>query len=508
MVTKAKNSLSKTFHIGDFDFIYKKFGFSSAPVYAKKIIDVFNKNNSIILIPGGFVRDVLLNKTPSDIDFATNLNPDEIEKLLKQKLKGEYKKIELQGKIFGVIRIVFNNGENYEIATFRKDGKYSDGIHPDNVELIQSVEQDAKRRDFTINALFYNRIDGNIIDYVGGLEDIKKRKLKFVGIPEQRINEDKSRIIRYVRFLLQTGFIGDKPSEKTIIKLAYKINVVPHELVKKELDKIIKIVNSGKMLETLDKLNLLKNIFPEIKNLENAKQGPPHHMEGNVFRHTKMVCENLPENADSILKWVGIFHDIGKPEARKETIKNKEKKISFLDHETIGIEKTKPILRRLKFSRHEAKQIIWFIKNHLIVFDEYFLYIQNNNLKKAKEKITKSLKKLINGSSEKLVGDLMNLALADIRGSISLYENKDEKYMKIIFSCLDDAKNIISIENKKGIDIKSTVDGKFIMKYLGIKSGKTVGKIKNQIIKQLSDKTFESRGQLQKEFEKILEKLK
>lgn len=508
MVTKIKNSLSKTFHIGDFDFIYKKFGFSSAPIYAKKIIDLFNKNNSIILISGGFARDVLLNKSFSDIDFATNLNPDEIEKLLKQEFKSEYKKIELQGKTFGVIRIVFNNGENYEIATFRKDGKYSDGIHPDNVELIQNAEQDAKRRDFTINALFYNPIDANIVDYVGGLEDIKKRKLKFVGDPKHRIQEDKSRIIRYVRFLLQTGFTGDRLSEKAIINLSDKINVVPRELVKKELDKIIKIVNSGKMLEILDKLNLLKNIFPEIKKLESAKQGPPYHMEGDVFRHTKMVCENLPKNADPILKWVGIFHDIGKPESKKEIIKNKERKISFLDHEKIGIEKTKPILRRLKFSKQETKQIIWFIKNHLIVFDEYFLYIQNNNLKNAKEKITKSLKKLINESSEKVVFDLMSLALADIKGSIPLFENKDEKYMKIIFSCLEDAKKIISIENKKGIDIKSTVDGKFIMEYLGIKSGKTVGKIKNQIIKQLSDKKFESNGQLQKEFEKILEKLK
>ncbi len=493
----------KILHVGNLNKIFQKFNLS-APCGAKKIIEIFKKNNSQILIPGGFVRDILLKEIPHDIDFATDLSPDEIQNLLEKELSGEYKKLELQGKTFGVIRIVMTSGENYEIATFRKDGKYSDGIHPDNVELIDNACEDAQRRDFTMNALFYNPISGNIVDYVGGLSDIENKKLKFVGNASERIEEDKSRMLRYLRFLLKTNFSSEKSDVDTIKNYAHEIKNIPREIIKKELDKIIQLTDAKTFLERLDELNLLENIFPDLKELENCGGGAPFHMEGNTFIHTLMVCENLPENSDPILKWSAIFHDIGKIETRKSKIQNNQEKVSFIGHDKIGAEKTSHILKNMKFSKFEIKKITWIIKNHLRIFMQIFDFIKNNDEKSAKKKSVKEIKKLIKQSNEKQVKRLISLACADSKSSI--YENGDgeTKYFNKIFDFFENAKDEIENENKKGIDIEKIVDGKIIMKELNLETGEKIGKIKKQIVTELSDKNFDNKEEAQKEFIKIL----
>ncbi|HNV97337.1 MAG TPA: CCA tRNA nucleotidyltransferase [bacterium] len=488
-----------------FDRMLKK---TEIPNGVEEIIKAFNKNGVEIFIPGGFVRDVLLNKTPNDIDFATNLNPDEIINLLEKELVGKYKKLELQGKTFGVIRIVMTTGENYEIATFRKDGNYSDGIHPDDVSLVDDIQEDVKRRDFTINALFYNPITGNIIDYTGGLEDLENKKLKFVGEPEKRIEEDKSRIIRYVRLLLQTEFTGDKLSEDAIINNSYKINIIPKELLKKELDKIIQISNPEKFIKILDELNLLELVFPDIKELENCAGGPPYHMEGNTLLHTLLVCKNLKQNADPILKWSALFHDIGKIETRRVEIKNKKEKVSFINHDKIGAEKTLKILKKMKFSKYDRDKISWLVGNHLNLFMQISSFITNNSEKIAKDKSIKAIKKTIRRVGEEQVLRLINLAQADTNACIYEDEGAHIKDFDYIFELFDIAKSELNEENKKGIDIKKIVNGKIIMQELKLNSGKKIGEIKNQIIEELFEQNFESKERAEEEFLKILKKFK
>ncbi|MDD4290123.1 MAG: CCA tRNA nucleotidyltransferase [Patescibacteria group bacterium] len=496
-------------HLGSLDQIYKNFNFDGVRDNGKKIIEIFENNNLKLLIAGGFVRDVLLNKLPKDIDFVTDKNYENIERILKDNLlDSEIKYIDSTGKIFQVMRIIFTNGEEYEIATFRKDGEYKDGIHPENVETTEEPKQDAQRRDFTINALFYDPKSGDVIDYVGGLEDLKNKKLRFVGDPEKRINEDKSRIIRYVRLLLQTGFNGDKFSEEAIINNVDKINIVPRELLKKELDKIIQTSNIKEFIEILDKLNLLEKIFPDIKELKNCAGGPPHHMEGNTLIHTLMVCENLKIDADSILKWSALFHDIGKIETRKSEIKDGKQKISFINHDKIGAEKVSKILRRLKFTITETKDIAWLVENHLRIFMQIHDLIKNNEPQKAKEKITKLIKKLIKNSSEKQVLRLINLAQADNISSI--FEDETEKYINFDFvlECFGEAKNEIQTENKNDIYIEKIVSGRIIMEELQLSSGTRIGEIKKQIIDELSDQNFYNKEDAKEEFLKILKRLK
>ncbi len=505
----SKHMYKKTLHIGDLDQIYKKLNLN-VPQNAKRIIEIFEKNNSIILIPGGFVRDILLEKIPHDIDFATNISPDEIEKLLKKELSGEYKKIELQGKTFGVIRIIMNDNEIYEIATFRKDGVYSDGVHPDNIEVINSAKEDALRRDFTINALFYDPIGGDVIDYVGGLKDLQEKKLRFVGDARQRISEDKSRMLRYVRFLLYTNFSPDESDIEIMKKEAPSINNIPKELIKRELDKIINIANPKIILEILDKLNLLENIFPEIKSLEICEQSAPYHTEKSVLTHTKMVCKNLPENADSVLKWAAIFHDIGKPDTKNIKLKNNKEEISFIGHDKVGTLKTKTILKKLKFSKHDIEEISWLIENHIKIFVQLFDIIKNNKEQIAKEKCIKFLKKLINSYSRNRILNFITLIRADSLASISnpINGKRSIRYLNLIASYFEIANQELEYEKELGINISKIVDGKIIMKKLNIAPGKKLGVLKNQITNELSDQKFNSLEIAQNAFLDILDRLK
>ena len=500
-----------TMRLGNIDDIYKNIEEGIAPTGAKQIIDVFKQNNSLektrILISGGFVRDILLGESPKDIDFVTNLTYDKVKTLLENNLQN-IKKIEAQGQTFQVVRIVFENGEEYEIATFRMDGEYKDGVHPETIVPITSPGIDAMRRDFTINALFYNPLSGNVIDYVGGLLDISEKRLRFVGNPEERIKEDKSRMLRYARFILKTNFSINEKDKEAIRKHSSEINNIPKELLKKELDKMIKLSNGKNIIELLDELNLLENIFPELKELEMCEQGAPYHMEGNVLIHTKMTCENLPENADPILKWAAMFHDIGKSETRKSEIKNGKEKISFVGHDEIGAEKASHILKRLKFSRVEIKEISWIIKNHLRIFMQIFDFIENNNEETARIKSVKAIKKLIKQSSEKQVERLMDLAYADSESSIQESGNNNKKHFEKIFNFFEDAKKEIENENKKGIDIEKIVNGRIIMEELNLKSGSEIGKIKKQIIGELSELDFETKEEAEKKFLEILKKLK
>lgn len=496
----------KILHIGNLDKIYEKFNLI-VPKNAKRIIEIFKNNKYKILISGGFVRDVLLNELPKDIDFVTNLTYDKVKTLLEKNLTN-IKKIEAQGQTFQVVRIVFENNEEYEIATFRMDGEYKDGVHPERVTPITSPGLDAMRRDFTINALFYNPLSGNIIDYVNGLSDIAKKELRFIGNAEERIKEDKSRMLRYIRFILKTNFNINDSDKNSIKRHAAEINSIPKELLKKELDKIIKLDNGNRVIELLDELNLLENIFPDIKSLETCEGGAPYHMEGNVLIHTKMTCKNLPENADSILKWAAIFHDIGKPETRKSELINNEEKISFIGHEKIGATKTISALKKIKFSNSEMVDISWLVENHLQIFIQIFSILKNNPDQIAKEKCTKILKKLIKSSSQIQVERLLILAKAD--GLASVYKDEDDRkqYGDQIFEFFELAKKEIQKEQEIGINLNKIIDGKTIMQFLNLKPGKEIGEIKNQIMEILSDKNFDTVEEVNQKFLEILENYK
>ncbi|HEY4518675.1 MAG TPA: CCA tRNA nucleotidyltransferase [Candidatus Paceibacterota bacterium] len=331
-----------------------------------------------LLICGGFVRDALLEQEPHDIDFATSATVDEAETLLQTVFKKELEEkkvsIDQTGKQFGVLRVRFRNGdkgdEEYEIASFRQDSYEGDGRRPDSVTSVRFAGHDADRRDFTINSLFYDPNNGRVFDFTGGLDDIKEKRLRFVGEAGKRIEEDSLRMLRYVRFLAKTGFSSDPEANEAIKSRAERVKTLSSERLTGNMGELRKLFaegNIGASLKTLKELNLLREIMPEVEALDSALQGPPYHMEGSVFEHTALLCDHLSKDAPFTLALGAIMHDIAKPEHREEKIVDGKTKVSFIGHEEAGVSKAKPILERLKISNKEQETILWLIENHLRV---------------------------------------------------------------------------------------------------------------------------------------------
>lgn len=300
---------------------------------------------------GGCVRDFLMKKVPEDFDIATTATPDQIEKLFPKTIA--------VGKQFGVMIVVID-GEQFEVATFRKDGSYTDGRHPLNVEFV-APEQDALRRDFTVNGLFYDPSLERVIDYVEGEGDIAKKVIRAIGDPDQRFEEDKLRLLRAIRFASSLGFTIEPGTWQSIRQNARKIHVVSPERIRDEVVKILTRFGAARGFRLLHESGLLKEILPEIDGMVGVEQSPEHHPEGDVFIHTMLLLEklNLPSKE---LALGALFHDVGKPGTY--AVKD-DGRITFYEHEHLGAKMTEDILRRLRFSNQEIDIVVSCVQNHM-----------------------------------------------------------------------------------------------------------------------------------------------
>ncbi len=317
---------------------------------ALKIVKALKKKGHEALWAGGCVRDLVMRKKPNDIDIATSARPDEVEKLFKKTIP--------VGKQFGVI-LVQEDGHVFEVATFRSEGKYLDGRHPENVRFTNAKE-DALRRDFTVNALFYDPVKKKIIDYVGGKKDIRAKVIRTVGNPGDRFDEDKLRILRAVRFAANLGFKIEPETWKAVREFAPKIHKVSRERIREELVKIFTRPNAGKGLMLLNESGLLKEVLPEIDAMKGVEQSPEYHPEGDVFIHTKLLLDKLKE-PDAVLAFSALLHDVGKPRA----FTRDGDKIHFYEHEKIGADMAKEILKRLRFSSKDIDDVSLCVANHM-----------------------------------------------------------------------------------------------------------------------------------------------
>ncbi|PJA89140.1 MAG: hypothetical protein CO138_02040 [Candidatus Moranbacteria bacterium CG_4_9_14_3_um_filter_33_15] len=454
-----------------------------------------------LLISGGFVRDILTGHIPRDIDLTTNLTSGEIYTLVKN-LQG-VKRVGIHGESSEVVRVKFNSGEEYEISSFKNFEGKNRTINPG---------EDAGARDFTANALFYSPLSGRIIDYVGGIKDIKEKRLKFTGSAEKRIEEDGIRMLRFVRFLFKTGF-SPAGEDKAIIRvLASRLKNEATERIKNELDKILLLAPADSALGMLDELGLLEQIFPEVKALQNCEQRPPFHLEGNVFNHTMLVAKKLPLNANLRLKWAAIFHDIAKPETREETEKKGKRKVSFLKHDQLGAEKVGTILKRASFSNKEIEELKWLIANHQALFQQVSGRIKeagSANLDRAKNRAKAVFKKMIMDKGIDLIEDLVCLSIADLGGQISEKDDGelDQKIIKEIFF---ETKKELEENKENGVDLKKLVNGKIIMETLKLKPGPEIGKIQKQVLDILlqSGENFSDEELAKKRIRELILKLK
>ncbi|MBI4397690.1 MAG: CCA tRNA nucleotidyltransferase [Candidatus Omnitrophica bacterium] len=317
---------------------------------ALNIVKTLRKAGFEALWAGGCVRDLLMRKEPHDIDIATSAHPETIERIFPKTIP--------VGKQFGVI-LVEEEGGMFEVATFRTEGEYRDGRRPESVTFA-NPERDALRRDFTVNALFYDPIEKKIMDFVDGERDVWAKVIRAVGSPYARFEEDKLRILRAVRFAANLDFTIEPETWRAVRELAHKIHQVSQERLREELMKIFTRPNAGKGLLLLDESGLLQEILPEISAMKGVEQSPEYHPEGDVFIHTKLLLDKL-EKPDPVLAFSALLHDVGKPRA----VTRDERGVHFYEHEKIGAVMSQEMLRRLRFSNKEIDEVSACVANHM-----------------------------------------------------------------------------------------------------------------------------------------------
>ena len=300
---------------------------------------------------GGSVRDRLLGRPAKDYDIATNARPEQIEAL--------FPKTVAVGKAFGVI-VVVQDGTETEVATFRADGGYQDGRRPDSIEFC-GAEEDAKRRDFTVNGMFYDPVDDRIIDYVGGKADLEKKIIRAIGDPDRRFAEDHLRMLRAVRFAHTLGFEIEPATRAAIQKHAPDLAKISAERIENEFSRTLtESLRPGDVLRELVALGLMNCIIPEILPMIGQEQPPQFHPEGDVFEHTVLML-NLMKHPSRALAYTALLHDVGKP----ATAFMGADRLRFHGHERKSAEMAEEILRRLKLPVKEIKQILIAIDGHM-----------------------------------------------------------------------------------------------------------------------------------------------
>jgi tRNA nucleotidyltransferase/poly(A) polymerase len=323
---------------------------------AREIVRKLRVAGHVGYYAGGCVRDLLSGKVPKDIDIATDARPDVVQKL--------FRRTYAVGAHFGVI-VVLENGFQFEVATFRSDGAYIDGRHPVEVHFA-TAEEDAARRDFTINGMFFDPEKEEVIDFVGGRADLDRRLLRAIGDPAQRFAEDRLRMLRAIRFATLLGFEIDPATWAAIVASAPSITQISAERIREELVKIFLSPNRARGWDLLDASGLMGAVLPEIEKMKGCEQPPQFHPEGDVFKHTRIMLGMLPAEASLPLVFSVLFHDVAKPAT---AIVDEEGRIRFNGHDRVGAEMTEAIMGRLRFSRAEIDATVEAVRQHMVFKD-------------------------------------------------------------------------------------------------------------------------------------------
>ncbi|HVB57222.1 MAG TPA: CCA tRNA nucleotidyltransferase [Candidatus Acidoferrales bacterium] len=334
-----------------------------ARALAERICRVLKKSGHQAYFVGGCVRDILLGREPMDYDVSTDATPDEVQELFPHSLT--------VGAQFGVMIVMDDpagknaDGEaQVEVATFRSDAGYSDGRHPDHVVYSGSPQEDVRRRDFTINALLLDSETNEVLDFVGGRDDLRAGIVRAIGRPEERFREDKLRMIRAVRFAARFQYTIETTTFSAIGELASEVRQVSAERTRDELTKLLTEGAARRGFELLDESRLLETLLPEIARMKGVKQPPEFHPEGDVWTHTLMMLQSLQARCSTTLAWGVLLHDVGKPPTFSPPA-GPDGRIRFDEHVGVGRRMAEAICHRLRFSNEDTDQIASLVANHL-----------------------------------------------------------------------------------------------------------------------------------------------
>ncbi len=316
------------------------------------VLKVRNAGFEIFFV-GGAVRDLVLGNTPSDIDMVTTALPQDIYRLFPDS--------EMVGACFGVVLVKFE-GFVFEIATSREERLYNDGRRPEEVTFTSDIKKDLLRRDFTVNAMLYDPVAGDVIDHVGGLQDIKERVLRVVGVPEERFGEDYLRMLRAIRFAARLQFEIEPGAWETVCRMAGLCRMIAAERVRDELENMLCNVHAARALKLLKASSILSIWLPEVDALSGVEQHPVYHPEGDVWVHTLLMFERSGLVQDNLLAWSILLHDIGKKPAFSLGCDNIP---HFYGHEAMGADMIPAIAERLRFSRELAGALEHAVRYHM-----------------------------------------------------------------------------------------------------------------------------------------------
>jgi len=340
--------------------------------FALRILTKLRERGHEAYLAGGCVRDLLLGREPADYDVATSATPDVVLAMFPRTFA--------VGAHFGVVLVAEGEGDGYlctEVATFRSDGAYSDGRHPDEVRYTMSAAEDVQRRDFTINGLLLDalraadfwmdpaKLRSGVVDYVGGLADLDGGIIRAIGHPDRRFQEDQLRLLRAVRFAARFNFSIDPGTHAAIRAHASRIHprrgAVSRERVRDELTKMLTEGHARRAFELLDETGLLAEVLPEVARMKGVAQPPQFHPEGDVWVHTLLLLEQLPPDSPLTLAWGALLHDVGKP----PTFRVAPDRIRFDGHVEVGVAMGADICSRFRFSNEETSMILALIENHM-----------------------------------------------------------------------------------------------------------------------------------------------
>lgn len=318
---------------------------------ATEIIGFLRARGHQAYLVGGCVRDRLLGLDPTDYDVSTDATPPLIASYFPNS--------ELVGAHFGVMLVTQGNGIEVEVATFRSEGVYEDGRRPAQVHFERDPALDARRRDFTINGLMSDPMTGQILDFVGGQQDLERKVIRAIGDPAERFREDHLRMLRAVRFAARLDFSIEPGTLQAIRREAPSISKISAERVRDELLRILTEGRARRGFELLDQSGLLIQVLPEVKAFQGVQQPPEFHPEGDVWTHVMLMLEQLHGPTPALAVGV-LLHDVGKPATFRVA-----DRIRFDGHAEVGAEIAGQILSRLKFPNDDREQVTALVRNHM-----------------------------------------------------------------------------------------------------------------------------------------------
>lgn len=438
--------------------IYPMINRAQIPNEVAAVAETLEKTGFEAYLVGGCVRDLVIGKTPKDWDLTTNAHPEEI-----QALWGEDETF--CNNDYGTVGVKTESEDEtlqvIEVTPYRSEGEYSDARRPDKVEFGVSLEEDLKRRDFTVNAIAFRLKDEQIVDLFGGTEDIKKKRLKTVGNPDERFNEDALRMMRAVRLGAQLNFAIEAETMASIVRNNDRLGHISVERIAEEFLKIITTESPMQGIAMLDRLEMLDTVLPEILPSKGCEQGGIHAYD--VFEHLLRTCQAAADKEYSVeMRLAALFHDIAKPATRREGGKNK--RYTFFGHEVVGAKMTKSLMKRLKLPRDMTQKVVNLVRWHMFFADP--------------DEITLSaVRRTIVRIGEENIEDLLNLRVCDRIGTGRPKEQpfRFRKYKAMVDQALRDP---ISVKLLK-------TNGDRIMEQTGEKPGKKLGYILHALLEEV-----------------------